>query len=156
MKSLRTLIAVTAVVGILAAAPVLAEQVTVGRFVMDLAKAKRLEAVDARSAAAALDRVGVRIPAGTDFSKRLTEGDVARLSRLAGLNVTTTNPDGSFDNDRLGSFFTVFASELATGSARSSTSTEGEESGPPFDPYAKGNGGSKGKKLGHRSPSDPE
>ncbi len=64
-----------------------ASDATVGEFVIKLAKARNLAATDARVAVDALRGIGVRVPADLNYSKRLTEGDVARLSRVFGLNV---------------------------------------------------------------------
>jgi hypothetical protein len=167
MRKLRRLGAIVAGVAlVLGCLPAFSAggSVTVGQFVQELAKVKRLNAADARTAAESLGRVGVRIPAGTDLSKRLTEGDVAELSRLAGLNVTTTRPDTTFDGERLDLFFDSFANELTQTGDTTARGSEGHDdsggngtgTGLQFDPYSKGKGGSKGKKKGHRSPTDPE
>ena len=170
MDKLRRLCALLAAVALVATAgvPALAtdDVVTVGHFLKQLALVKQLEAPDVHSAVKSLDRAGVRIPANTDLNKRLTEGDVARLSRLAGLNVVTTRPENEFSTDRFDTFFASFSTELGKGSADDYQARNGETpdgssgdapgNGPPFDPYSKGKGGSKGKKKGHRSPTDPE
>lgn len=152
----------------LATVPVLAAgNVTVGRFVQELARAKNLNATDAQSAAVSLASVGIRIPSGLDYSRILTEADVASISKTVGLKVTTSRPSAAFDEDRLDRFFTTFATELGpkvggeTYATRNGETPEGESgdapgNGPGFDPYTKGKGGSKGKKKGHRTPTDPE
>ena len=152
----------------LAAVPALAAaSVSVGDFVQGLARAKNLGASDASAAVASLAGVGIRMPAGTDLGRPLTEADVASISRLAGVKVTTTRPDAPFDEQRLQRFFTTFANELGpktggeTVSTRNGETPDGQSgdapgNGPGFDPYSKGKGGSKGKKKGHRTPSDPE
>lgn len=143
---------------------------TVGRFVQRLAQSHQLEATDPAAAAGALERVGIRLPQNLDFQKTLTERDVATIGRSAGLDVTTNRPDATFGRDRVERFFMTFASEFTpvpgkVGGeevvARGGATPDGESgnsngNGPPFDPYTKGKGGSKGKKKGHRSPTDPE
>jgi hypothetical protein len=132
-----------------------ATDATVGDFVVRLAKARNLGATDARVAADSLRGVGVRMPADLNFSKRLTEGEVARIARTFGVNVTTTNPDNEFTNDQVDRFFSAFAVNLQQG-AGSEDSVTGDD-GPPFNPYAKGKGGSKGKKKGHSfTATEPE
>ena len=112
MKLLRTMAALCAAWTLLFVTPAVADETTVGRFVMELARTKQLASADVTTAVVALDGIGIRVPAETDFSKRLTERDVVRLSRLAGLNVTTTRPDNSFDGERVDLFFTTFENEL--------------------------------------------
>ena len=73
----------------------------------------------------------------------------------------------AFDDGQVDSFFSTFSLELGSGTddpvadTRNGETPEGESgdasgNGPPFDPYAKGKGGSKGKKKGHRSATEPE
>jgi len=144
-------------------------EMTVGRFVLRLANSHQLNATDPALAAGALERVGIRLPQGLDFQKPLTERDVASISRAAGLDVTTNRPDTSFGSERVDRFFMTFASEFNaqtkggddTISTRNGETPDGQSgpapgNGPGFDPYSKGKGGSKGKKKGHRSPTDPE
>ena len=130
---------------------------TVGRFVQEFAKAKNLNSTDPRIAADSLAAVGVRLPADLDFSSRLTEGVVAKISRSAGLNVTTSRPETAFSSDQVDRFFQSFGREIGNSSAAiDATRVPGSGNGPPFDPFSKGNGKSKGKGLGHRTPTDPE
>ncbi len=135
-----------------------ASDATVGEFVIKLAKARNLAATDARVAVDALRGIGVRVPADLNYSKKLTEGDVARLSRSFGLNVTTTTPDNSFDADQVDRFFATFGTDIIFNTPPGRTATSGENnSGPPFNPYSKGKGGSNGKKKGHDfTPTEPE
>ena len=135
-----------------------ASDATVGDFVVRLAKARNLAATDARIAYDALRGVGVRLPADMSFSKRLTEGDVARVSRAMGLNVTTATPDNEFTNDQVDRFFSTFAVNIQLNNTGNDTvAGDGNNEGPPFNPYSKGKGGSKGKKKGHNfTPTDPE
>lgn len=144
-----------------AAVPAIAtSDATVGEFVIKLAKSRNLAATDARVAGDALRGVGVRVPADLNYSKRLTEGDVALLARSFGLNVTTTNPDNSFTSDQVDRFFATFGTDIGStfdkgGSVNMPRASE--NSGPPFNPYAKGKGGDKGKKKGHDfTPTEPE
>ena len=156
MRNVKRLgaIAVAVVIAVALAMPAVAKDATVGGFVTGLANAKGLNATSPQIAADSLANVGVRIPSGINFSKRLTEADVAQLSRLAGVNVTTTSPDRVFSDGQVSQFFQTFAGELGRGGK-----VGGEEADTrkvDFDPYSKGKGGSKGKKKGHRSPTDPE
>ena len=149
-----------------AAVPALASDYTVGQLVQRLAKEMNLQSVDARSAAGSLAEAGIQLPAGLDYSKGLTEADVADIARAAGLKVTTTRPDSSFDSGQVDRFFLTFAGELGgrygdDNSVRNGETPDGESggapgNGPAFDPYSKGKGGAKGKKKGHRSPTEPE
>lgn len=133
-----------------------ANEATVGQFVVKLAQARNLGATDARVAVDSLRGVGVRLPADLNFSAQLTEGDVARLSRAVGINVTTANPDNSFTNDQVDQFFSAFAVNLQN-NAGGDELAPADEDGPPFNPYSKGKGGSKGKKKGHDfTPTEPE
>ena len=137
------------------ALPALAGNATVGDFVIRLAKARSLGATDARVAVDSLRGVGVRVPADINLSKQLTEGDVASLSRSLGVNVTTANPDNSFTDDQIDRFFSAFAVNLQQPVGGDEAADE--DDGPPFNPYAKGKGGSKGKKKGHSfTATEPE
>ncbi len=148
-----------------------ADTYTVGEFVQDLAKLKGVDARNAPVAAASLASVGIRIPPGLDYSKRLTEADVARISQAAGLAVRTSSPDAPFTEEQATTFLIGFVGELGPGEEDDPVDTHGdgdpgnEDHGnaqdgggnPPFDPYAKGKGGSKGKKKGHGvTPTEPE
>lgn len=132
---------------------VAASDITVGDFVQRLAAAKGLAGTDARVAVDALRGIGVRVPADLNYSKKLTEGDVVRLARSFGLNVTTTTPDNSFTSHQVDRFFATFGVDMGyTTRGHSSTLSP-----PGFNPYAKGKGGSKGLKKGHGfTPTEPE
>ena len=140
---------------VMAAVPTFAaSDATVGEFVIKLAKSRKLAATDARVAVDALRGIGVRIPADLNYRARLTEGDVARLSRSFGLNVTTTTPDNLFTTDQVDRFFATFGTDINSTLTESGSSSSG---GPPFNPYAKGKGGANGKKKGHDfTPTEPE
>jgi hypothetical protein len=166
MRNLKRLGAMMIAIMVVAAVPAVAKDATLGSFIIQLARTKQVPATDLQVAIDSLARVGVRVPAGMNFDKRLTESDVSRISRVAGLNVTTTAPDRSFDQTQVDRFFTTFAGELTAidpleGEMKNGETPDGQSggapgNGPPFDPYSKGKGGSKGKKKGHRSPTDPE
>jgi hypothetical protein len=135
------------------AAPALAADVTIGKFVQELAQVKKLNATDARIAADSLATVGVRLPTDLRFSERLTEADVVRISRAAGLSVSTTNPEAPFDEDQMDQFFIIFGSELEVTQPGDPIV---EPNAPDFDPWTKGKGNHYGHYKGGRTPSEPE
>ena len=137
------------------AAPALASEATVGRFVQELAKVKNLNATDPAIAADSLRAVGVRLPSGLQYSKRLTEADVAEISRTAGLLVTTSNPEAYFGEEKVDRFFQAFSVELNQG-ASGEINTTTDTSSQPFDPFTKGKSNGNGKGKGGRTPTDPE
>ena len=140
------------------AAPALASEATVGRFVQELAKVKNLNATDPAIAADSLRAVGVRLPSDLQYDKRLTEGDVAEISRTAGLLVTTSNPDAYFGEEKVDRFFQAFSVELSLGgvSGELPPNEALDGNGPPFDPFTKGKSNGNGKGKGGRTPTDPE
>ena len=153
------------------ALPAVAGEVTVGKFVQRLAQEKNLNATDAQIAVESLAAVGIRLPADLKLNRRLTERDVARIAQASGVNVTTANPSAPFDDDQVERFMVTFSIELGPGlggEGPGETHGDGDPGnedhgnaqdggGPAFDPYAKGKGGSKGKKKGHSvTPSEPE
>jgi hypothetical protein len=141
---------------VVAAMPAFAADATVGSFVIKLAKARNLAATDARIATDSLRGVGMRLPASLDHSKQLTEGEVARIARMMGINVSTSTPDDSFSSEQVDRFFVSFGSDLG-GSTVTTNGGDGDDDGPAFNPYSKGKGGSKGKKKGHDfTPTEPE
>ena len=149
--------------GLLVAAPVIAAgDMTVGGFVVKLAKAKNLNATDARIATDGLAGIGIVLPGDLKLTQRLTERDVARISRAAGLNVNTTNPTAPFDQEQVERFFATFSIELEEpdfggGGGGAEANNHQDGGGPAFNPYAKGKGGAKGKKKGHSfTPAEPE
>ena len=153
VKRLGALFVALAMVAV--ALPAFAGNATVGVFVINLANARNLGATDARVAVNSLRGVGVRMPADINLSKQLTEGDVASLSRALGVNVTTTNPDNAFTDDQVDRFFAAFAVNLQNVGGESNDTAASD--GPPFNPYSKGKGGSKGKKKGHSfTATEPE
>ena len=104
--------------GVVAAAtfvvPVSADPTTVGQFVQELARVKKLAATDPQTAADALSAVGVRLPENLDFAKPLTEGDVASISKASGLKVKATNEAAPFDARQIEQFFAAFSNQLGT------------------------------------------
>ena len=114
MRSVTRSVLAVAVLLATIAAPALAADVTIGQFVQELARAKQLNATDARIAVDSLGTVGVRLPADLKLSDRLTEADVVRISRSAGLLVSTADPEAPFDEDQMDQFFVVFGAELET------------------------------------------
>jgi len=152
------------------AAPVFAaDEATVGYFIVQLAKAKQLNAADSEVAADSLAAVGIRLPSDLNLNGALTEGDVARLSRLAGVAVSTSRPEASFGRVQVERFFNSFGGELADESGATTRacdpavencdnpgSGDPDHTDKPFDPFSKGKGKKKGKAKGARTPSEPE
>jgi hypothetical protein len=141
------------------AAPALASEETIGGFLMRFAKEKNVVATDPAAAADSLRAAGVRLPNGLRYDKRLTEGDVAEISRAAGLLVTTSNPEAYFDEQKVDRFFQAFSVELSlSGSSDSLLPSETLDfTVPPgFDPFTKGKSNGNGKGKGGRTPTEPE
>ena len=99
-------------IALLSAPAAEAEDATVGQFVQRLAMAKGQTAADARTAVASLEAVGVALSDDLDFAKRLTEGDVVEIARAAGLSVTTSTAQRTFDEQQVRRFFVGFGPEL--------------------------------------------
>jgi hypothetical protein len=134
------------------------DQQTVGSFIQRLATHNRLEATTPEAADAALRNAGLRIPDNLDHSAALTQAHVVAITRAMGIKVSTTRPSSLFGERQVDQLFFYFGSELANrdGAAggqgtRAETPPDGEQDGPPFDPFAKGKG--KGKQP--HSPTDP-
>jgi hypothetical protein len=154
MRSVKlSVLAVAVLVAAIATPAIAAGEATVGQFVQEMARAKNLNATDARIAVDSLRAVGVRLPDDLKLSDRLTEGTVVRIARAAGLPVNTSNPDAVFDLDQVDRFFDVFDAELGAGPVDDETVTPHT---PWFDPFTKGKGKHKGWGKGHRTPSEPE
>lgn len=150
MKNFKVLGGVAAVLVALALCvpAVAAERVTVGDFVVELAKVKNLQANSPVEARTALTANGVRIPA-LDLGKTLTQGDVVEIGNAAGLNLNSSTPDAEFGSDQLSSFMISFGPELGQSEPEVGTDKNDKEK---VDPLTKG----KGKKKGlRRSPSEP-
>jgi hypothetical protein len=158
MKTISRVVVIVAVLA-LALPTFAASDITVGSFVQKLAQSKNLNATDARIAADSLRAVGVRVPTDLRLTAPLTEGDVARIARAAGLNVSTNRPEANFTGDQVNQFISTFGADLALVGSGDSVSAQNHEdgNGPVFNPYSKGKGGSKGKKKGHDfTPTEPE
>lgn len=146
------LIAVLAVAA--TAAPALAGTVTVGRFYTEIAKAKRISAVDAASAEAGLRAAGFSLPQ-LALDKSLTEGDMTSISNTLGIPVTTTRPSAFISESQMDQYVGTFSTQLGAGSmvgvggdGGNSTNSQGG------DPGNSGNG--HGKKKGHnKSTTEP-
>ncbi len=161
MRNFKRLCVVAIALMLVAGTAALAsDEVTVGQFIQQLARAKNLNATDPATAATSLAAAGIRLPAGLNFSSRLTEGDIARIAQAAGLNVRSRTPDLVVDDEMMGNFFVAFGVEL---------DDDGDDPitpacHPEFDPNCtnnsfKGKGHfahGKGKGKGHRSPTEPE
>ena len=163
IKRIGTIAAAAALCLAFVTPAVAASDITVGDFVQRLAMAKGLAGTDARVANVALRGIGVRLPGDLNFANRLTEGDVAVISRAAGLNVRTSNPLNDFSDQQADMFFISFKGDLGGdgNGTRSHTNPGGGSGpgngngGPPFDPFTKGKHG-KGKGKGVFTPTDPE
>jgi len=136
---------------------------SVGDFIVQLAKVKNLNSADPAIARDALAVVGVRVPSDLDATRPLTEGDVSRIARSAGVRVTTSRPDQPFSRLQVERFFTSFQGELSRVDADGTVSRSCDPTvedcdnpgngsgpgngngGPPFDPFSKGQGQKKGK-----------
>ncbi len=134
------------------------DEVTVGDFIQRLAQEKHLNSADARIAIESLGEAGIHLPPDLELSTRLTEGDVARISRALGLAVSTNRPGAGFSGQQVDKFFASLRVELTLApDGGDLDSARGAVSGTQFNPYTKGKGGSKGKKRGHDfTPTEPE
>ena len=164
MRNVKRLgaVAVAVVLAVALAAPTQATEITVGQFVQQLAKAKNLNATDAKIAADSLAAVGIVLPP-MNYGAVLTEGDVAVIARSAGLNVRTATPDAEFGAAKSARFFSSFSGELdedngirTRASYRKGTGEDEAEApnGEGEAPDGKGKGEGKGKNG--RTPSEPD
>ena len=143
-------VAVAFLVAAALVAPALAaNQITVGQFVQELARAKNLNATDARIAADNLAAIGIVMPSDLSYGSRLTEGDVASIARAAGLNVRASAPTATFDDDKVDRFFTSFSRELSEGGRADYDPFAGSDEGDGEE------GKGKGKGKGGRTPVEP-
>ncbi len=152
MKNLKSLKVVAAVLIAFAmlAAPALAagQDLTVGKFLIEIAKVKQLDAVDAATARLALANAGIKI-GEMDLNKTLTQGDVVQISNAAGIPVSTTTPESAFTNDQMAVYISTFRPELDADDSGNNPHAHGKP--PYFDPHE------KGQHKGHmkRSPAEP-
>jgi hypothetical protein len=166
-------VAIAIVLAVAVAVPAAAGEITVGQFVQQLARAKNLNATDAKIAADSLAATGVRLPSGLDYSSVLTEGDVTSIARSAGLNVRTTNPGAVFDSTKADRFFSSFDGELRGDSSNATLRTRqtkdhnqgdgsdeidhcGDRPGNNGNGKGCGFGRGKGKGKGDITPSEPD
>ena len=151
MKNLKVLGGVAAVLVALALCvpAVAANNITVGDFVMELARVKGFTASSVAQAKASIESTGITLPV-SDFNRTLTQGDVVAIGNAAGLNLNSSTPEAAFTGDQMNSFMVSFAPEL--GATDGENTTDGSKNDNGADPRTKG----KGKKKGlFRSPSEP-
>ena len=130
--------------------PVAADsRVTVGDFVMELARVKGFTPSSAVDARASVVSAGIAIPV-VDLDRTLTQADVVAIGNAAGLELTSSTPEAAFTGDEVSAFLVSFAPEL--GATDGDNATDGAYNDNGADPRTKG----KGKKKGlFRSPSGP-
>jgi hypothetical protein len=139
------LVALLAVAALVAGTSAIAapHDVTTGQFLVEIAKAQKLDAADPASASNSLRAAGFRVP-DVQLEKPLTEGTVSSIATALGLRITTHNPDATFNNDQMDAFLKSFSRDLGI--------RTGETSLTGADPLTKG----KGKKKGlTKSRSEP-
>ena len=158
MRNLKRLggIAIAVALAVVLAGPAVASDITVGQFIQKIARAKNLNATDARIAADSLAAVGISVPRNLRLDAPLTEGDVAAIARSAGINVRTASPDAAFGSAKADRFVSSFGGELRTanGEGREARYRKGygEGEGENENP---GQGKGKGKGKNGRTPTDP-
>ena len=151
MKNTRTLggVVATLVALALCVPAMAANTVTVGDFVMELARVKGYTASNVAQAKASIESTGVTLPVA-DFDRVLTQGDVVAIGNAAGLNLSSSTPETAFTGDQVDAFLVSLAPEL--GATDGDNATDGAYNDNGADPRTKG----KGKKKGlFRSPSEP-
>jgi hypothetical protein len=126
-----------------------AAEVTVGQFLMELAKVKGLAAADGLTAERSLRSVGVALPQ-VDLNKSLTEGEVARIATSAGIRVSTATPDSPFSQGQVDGFVQTFGDVF--GSNNGLPDQPVYPNRPPREDPNPGKGKSKGF---YKSPSEP-
>ena len=129
------------------AMPAMAADYTVGQFLVEVAKAKNISAVDPASAERGLRESGVRLPS-LDLNQTLTEGAVASIATSVGVPVSTSRPDAQFGQNQVDSFFSTFGPSMGGSSNQTNGSTDGTDKEDPQP----GKGKSKGF---NKSPSEP-
>jgi len=115
------------------------DHVTAGEFLVEIANAKNLRVADVTTAEAVLRTAGYDLPS-LDWSKVLTEGDVAAIASFVGLRVVTSNPSNSFSRLRVDRFLTSMSSELSGARrdpGKSDSANKDDESGPRPKPKPK-------------------
>jgi len=122
-----------------------AGNVTVGRFYVELAKAKKVSAVDAVSAEAGLRQAGINLPK-LSLDKGLTEGDMKSISASLGLTVKTEQPAAAISETQLSTFMSSFEPQLTAPKT-------GEVGTNQVSDLPSQSGRGKGKKKGHHKSS---
>ncbi len=128
-------------IALIAPASAATSDVTVGQFLIEVAKAKNLAATDSVVAESSLRTAGASLPR-LDHSKLLTQGDVAAISLGLGLRLTTSNPLAGFTRTDVDSYLATFGPELG-----SSTTQQPQGVHPPPGGWKKGH---------NKTPSDPQ
>lgn len=126
----------------------LAAEVTVGQFLVEIAKAQSLAATDGATAERSLRDAGFALPQ-LDLAKGLTEGDVVRIATSAGVRVSSSSPEAPFSQSQVNGFVDTFGSVLGPGDRNPN---DPQKNGPPRDDPNPGKGKSKGF---NKSPSEP-
>lgn len=132
----------------LAAAP---DEMTVGEFLVEMARTGFLPADDPATAEQALRSAGIALPF-IDPDKPLTEGDVAVIVTATGLHVSTVQPDASYTRGQVDSLLASFGPTIVE---RIATGTDGEgEQGE--NENNQGNGMKQKKRKKRKTPKDPD
>ena len=105
-----------------------AGSVTVGRFYVELAKAKNLVSGDAVAAENNLRSAGVVLPA-LPLQKNLTEGDMQSISTALGLKVTTMQPGSAISETQMGTYLASFGGQIKVGNVKGSGADPTVDSG---------------------------
>lgn len=126
-----------------------AAEVTVGQFLVELAKVKGLAATDGVTAERSLRGIGVALPQ-VELSKSLTEGDVARIATAAGVRVSTNTPTAPFSRTQVDGFVNTFGDVF--GRDNGIPDEPVYPNTPPREDPQPGKGKSKGF---YKSPSEP-
>ena len=111
MRKLSRLGLIVLLASAAAVSPVFAGSVTVGRFYVELAKAKNLVAGDAVAAENNLRSAGVVLPA-LPLQKSLTEGDMQSISTALGLRVTTEQPGSVISETQMSTYLASFGGQI--------------------------------------------
>jgi hypothetical protein len=122
----------------------LAGNVTVGRFYLEIAKAKNLASADAATAETDLRHAGFDLPK-LALDKSLTEGDMKSISTSLGLMVKTDRPAAAVTESQLGAFISSFGPQIVA--------PKSADGGAQVYDLPSQSGRGKGKKKGHHKSS---
>lgn len=165
IKAIRLLSSVSIAVILMLPLPALAAQTqeTVGRFLVDIALLKKLDAPDPASAERSLREAGYTLPS-LRLDGPLTEDAVVGIGQALGLNLRTHRAGAPFTDTQASDFLSTFRDVLSRGNGDSgkqgAQGKKDDEENPPgpyprpdgaADPASKG----KGKKKGLQSPCEP-